>query len=162
MTENNTDTATPDDQQGDETEPQQEEGPQAEVQVDETEQPEPGAPEHSNGNREAAKYRRLLREVEAERDRLTQHLAESRVSTLEAHGRSAWILPGAIRDVFPDVNAVFGEDGTIDAEAYDAQFNQVRKERPYLFEQYVIPNAGRVPESKHIEPGFEAAFKPKK
>lgn len=118
-----------------------------------------------NGNKEAAKYRRQLREVEAERDRLSEHLASARMTTLEQHKRSGFIQPGAVREVFPDPNAVFAPDGTIDVAAYDALFEVARKERPYLFVKYEIAAAalGRLGngDMPNFGESFESAFTPK-
>ena len=72
--------------------------------------------EAPKGNREAAKYRTRLREVEAERDQLAKYVTALRQSQVETIAREDKLIvePKALWAVGLDVNTVLAEDGSID------------------------------------------------
>jgi hypothetical protein len=88
-----------------------------------------------NPNREAARYRTRLREVESERDELAGRLdgllrgqAEALATGGEARlhsGADLWLDGGTVADVV-------GEDGQVDPERVAALAQAVAQARPYL------------------------------
>src|SRR5690606_14650331 len=86
----------------------------------------------TRANREAAKYRRQLREVEAERDELRQALTTARATILAGIADRS-VAPGVSAELFPDPDAYFSADGTVNRAALDATIQQAREARPYLF-----------------------------
>lgn len=111
---------------------------EAPVEVEEQEQPE-------NGNREAAKYRRQLRDVEAERDKLNESLRAAQNTILEAAlARFEVQIPtedphafrykifnsAAVRDL--DLHHVF-DDGVINRERVNAALAELTETKPYMF-----------------------------
>ena len=75
--------------------------------------------------REAAKYRRRLRAVEAERDELTQRLEAMQRSEVERQAAAAQLRPAALWSAatLPDL---LNEDGTVDADKVDAAIAAAR------------------------------------
>ena len=75
-------------------------------------EPAEGEDESTNPGREAARYRRQLRDVEAERDTLTDQLAAAR-RTLVEHGLGN-VPAGAFWTLNPDPAALLDDDGNVD------------------------------------------------
>lgn len=89
-----------------------------------------GSSPELSGNREAAKYRRQLRDVETERDQLKSLVdsyrkteVERRVSDALEDPRDLWLSGVALADVL-------GEDGTVDESKLDAVVLRVTSEHP--------------------------------
>jgi len=87
----------------------------------------------SSGNAEAAKYRRRLREVEAERDALSATLLAARRRDVERHAR------GHLADVDDawtigqwNVDEMLGEDGLVDDAKVAAATSALIESRPRL------------------------------
>ena len=123
---------------------------------------EPVAEEPLSGNKEAAKYRRQARDAEAERDQLRDWLTESRRIALAAHPRSKFFADGSHQEVFADPDALFDpKTGQIDQAKYDAHFEAVKAQRPYLMHRLIIPAEGGSPPGQYEENSWEKAFKTK-
>ena len=85
---------------------------------------EPAAPDDDQGQepaaREAAKYRRRLRDTEAERDQLSERVAALEAQIIDQaiedrHG----LKPDAVRAAHPDGLEVIGGDGQVDLDLLD-------------------------------------------
>lgn len=107
-----------------------------EAQAPETDDaPEPEIEEQpiGKGNREAAKYRRQLRDAEAERDSLKVSIAQARgkilEQTLDQRFYSVLKLSGR------DLNTLFTEDGDLDEDALQTAGDELDKEYPGMIEQ---------------------------
>jgi hypothetical protein len=107
-------------------------GPEAPMEPPETDDAPDGADQHDDGqdggNREAARYRRRLREVEAERDALTARVetmqrteAERLASKHLAKGAALWIGDTQLADLLDD-------DGNVDASKVADRAQYVREE----------------------------------
>lgn len=82
-------------------------------------EPAEGADEdevEDNGNKEAAKYRRKLREAEAERDTLAETVAALQRQQIEDMAAHALEKPGALWSIGTKVDDLLAEDGTVDTE----------------------------------------------
>lgn len=93
------------------------------------------ATDDEHGNREAAKYRRKLRDAEAERDRLAGVVESYQRAQVEAiatgpgplalnDGADLWAAGVTLGDLL-------AEDGTVDADAVAAAVERVTDERPH-------------------------------
>lgn len=127
-------------------------------------------------NREAAKYRRQLREAEAERDAAVALIEPARrellaaallkIEHVEGPPESRAILgnlrPEAIDDAGIDVASVF--DGmTLNTDKVRAELKRVYDAKPYLFAapRMIIPNIAKTPDNNKYDNGFTAAFAPR-
>lgn len=72
------------------------------------------------GNKEAAKYRRQLRDTEAERDTLRSQLDAARWQLLEPTGKAEQISVEVMRKLGHTVDEFVRDDGTVDHDAYQA------------------------------------------
>lgn len=133
----------------------------------------------SRPEREAAKYRRQLRDVEAERDMLRSQLETAQRTMVEkvasepveirphmwvklAHGSDAFTLGGL------DPAAVHDKTGALDVEAVSEALRTLHESRPDLFTRTSNPNAavgpyvptqGDIPDQP-LRGDFAAAFRP--
>ncbi|WP_062311538.1 hypothetical protein [Demequina rhizosphaerae] len=86
----------------------------------------------SKAGRDAAKYRRQLRETEGERDTLREHLTAMRRAEVERIATGADMLAdGADLWQHADLDALLAEDGTVDAEAVQASVLELVKAKPH-------------------------------
>jgi hypothetical protein len=94
--------------------------------------PEPAAEdaEGTNPNREAARYRTRLREVEAERDAITSRLNVYEKAHVERLAAERLAVPGDFFLVGPQLDELRGEDGAIDEEKVRSAVVSVLAERP--------------------------------
>lgn len=132
--------------------------------------PAPDAPENEapaqdddpRGNREAAKYRKQLRDAEQQRDTLRTQLTASRISVLASSKElsSSGMHPEAHIEAFAEPDSFFTDDGQINKAAVQARLAELRKEKPYLFTRMIIPNEGKAPANSGNSDAFETAFKP--
>lgn len=104
---------------------------------------EPEKPEES-GNREAAKYRRQLRDAEAERDQLRTDLTVAREQILRHAVEQAKVGRASFNmDAYDDAAltvAEFFENGTLDSEKLAAHLNGLHESKPYLFTEPRLGN----------------------
>lgn len=129
--------------------------------------------ENTPSNKEAAKYRRQLRETEAERDALREHLSTARggmLTTLVDGLRvksSQQLHPTAHAEVFTDPNAYFNDDGTVNEAAVTAKLEETYESHPHYFHRNltgtgIIPNVGGTPDLPKVSrDSFKEAFAPK-
>lgn len=124
--------------------------------------PEETPDEDPRGNREAAKYRKQLRETETERDDLRAALTAARLAVLSGHKSASQIAPTALAEAFTDPNAMFSPDGTVNSDAIAAHLQQLRAEKPHMFApaRMIVPSEGNSP-SSHAGDGWAGAFGPK-
>jgi hypothetical protein len=167
MTDTQHDENAPETPENATTDPEQPEAPQEPQE----------APER--GSREAAKYRRQLRDVEAERDRLISERDAARRTILEAHLQNYRLKfenpdgstqehsfnAGAASEVPLDV---FDDSGKLDGEKLQNVMRTLQEEKPYLFKHEVtrgipIPDAMAKKFNDAIKPrdNFEKAFSPR-
>lgn len=144
------------------------EAEQAEPNPESTIEPEE-VPDDPRGNREAAKYRKQLRDAQAELEGVQGRLAAAQSALLAQEAgnlrvmKSMQIRPEAVREL--DAGSVFGQDGQIDTTALQAQLDAVYADRPYLFARnlngtMIIPSEGKHPDSNPDLNSFETAFRP--
>lgn len=85
-------------------------------------------------NNEAARYRRRLREVEAERNALTERLGATQRGQVDRLVEQAGIRPAALWASGARLDALLAEDGAVDAakvtEAITAAVEQLGIQRP--------------------------------
>ena len=122
-------------------EPPAEPGPDP-VTEDTTETPEtPAAPppgegdtlrEPAGGDREAARYRRRLREAETQRDALAGTLARLQSADVERLAGEHLAVPGDLFTFGTALADVLGEDGSVDAEKVTAATTALLAQRPGL------------------------------
>lgn len=127
--------------------------------TDTTEQPDTA----NKAGREAAKYRRQLRDTEAERDTLRQQLDAARRSIVASSKAAARLDPAAREAAFADVdvNTMFNNDGTTNTEAIQAHVQNLRTTAPYMFPSLIIPNEGKTPSDRSMpRQDFSEAFSP--
>lgn len=95
-----------------------------------------------NPNREAAKYRRQLRDVEAERDALAGQLTELRRQVLQDKLTGSRVTMKGLEATHGDINTLFGKEGQL----LDAQLNGALRqaEKELIHDPYrgVVPNQG--------------------
>ena len=94
--------------------------------VHEVEPVEAEVDESDSGNREAAKYRRRLRETEQERDRLTAQVEALQRSEIERAAAAEQIKPAALWSV-TELADLLAEDGTVDADKLTAGIQAARE-----------------------------------
>lgn len=103
------------------------------------------ADESDSGNKEAAKYRRRLRETEAERDRLTQQVEALQRSEVERQAAAEQIKPAALWSV-TELADLLAEDGTVDADKLTAGLKSAREVLGLPApKRNHVPNEGRTP-----------------
>lgn len=131
-------------------------------QVEETNQePQEGT---ERGNREAAKYRRQLREAEAERDTLTSRVEALQKDTIEGIAASILKRPAALWATGTTLADLLDTSGNIDpakvTEAAEKAQQELGASPRHLAP--IIPGQGRTPDAP-ITAGdtFEAAFAPR-
>jgi hypothetical protein len=78
------------------------------------------------GGKEAAKYRRKLREAEGERDQLAQQLTAMRRSQIDAQASDMGIKPAALWASGTQLEDMLGDDGVPDPEKITAAVNAAR------------------------------------
>lgn len=131
-----------------------------------TEAPEQSeAPE--NGNREAAKYRRQLRDVQQQLEANQTHLDKARSRILKG-ALDGFKVGGktfnteALKDSGIDTAALFDEDGELNTEALETTMTALAQEKPYMFSPPVPVMVPGAPESIVLSKpgGFTVAFKP--
>jgi hypothetical protein len=102
---------------------------------DQTAPPEADEPEQrpahhdlseASPNAEAAKWRRRLRDTEAERDELAEQLQEARRQLVEQH-TAGQIAPEALWASGVTVEQFVTDDGTVDVTAVDQAVDAVRR-----------------------------------
>lgn len=112
-------------------------GEPAPTSDDDTETPgsEPDG-DGGNGGREAAKYRRRLRETEAERDQLADTLARTRQSIVDNAVQAAGLDPRLLGAAGHSLDSLVGKDGLVShdklAEAISTTAQEFGLNRPGL------------------------------
>lgn len=123
-----------------------------------TEDSPPGDdPPDASTNREAARYRRRLRDVEGERDALAGQLAALRRQVAEHHA-TGLARPSDLWLAGTDVSDLLDDQGAVDPAKVAAAVNTVRREHPHWGKTADLGQGARgVPAH---QPGFEKAFSP--
>lgn len=94
---------------------------------------QPGEPDAARESREAANYRRRLRDVEAERDGLRERvdqLERAEVERIAAEQPYWMIQPRDLWAVGVELAELRGDDGTLDPDLVKAKVREVLDERP--------------------------------
>ncbi|MFL0411073.1 hypothetical protein ACH0AH_07840 [Microbacterium paludicola] len=139
-------------------------------------------PQEPRGNREAAKYRKQLRDVEAERDALHEQVASARTALVDTalagdipitvEYKNGATATGSARLKNPE--DLFNLGGISRDDLFDAAGNfqpaklseavgQLKRDRPELFKPFgpIIPNEGKTPGNVRTD-GWQSAFSPKR
>lgn len=87
--------------------------------------------DNEGAGREAAKYRRRLREAEADRDRLAERVAGFQRAEVERLASSALAAPGDLWMAGAELGALVDDDGNVDAGKVTALVEGVVAERPH-------------------------------
>lgn len=86
----------------------------------------------SSGNAEAAKYRRQLRDTEAERDQLTERLRTAHTQRVEALAADRLADPTDLWRYGTELADLTTEDGDLDNDKVTAALDALAEQRPYL------------------------------
>lgn len=92
----------------------------------------PDDPGTDGGDREAAKYRRRLRETEAERDTLTASVDSLRRQLVDNLAAPALVDPGDLWRLGVDLADLLADDGAVDVDKVNGAIEAVLAERPHL------------------------------
>lgn len=117
----------------------------------------------AKGNHEAARYRRRLREAEAERDRLQSLLTAAR-RQVALNSRALDPVDETARGdaLGEDVDRFFTDDGTLDETALQEHVSEATAARPYLLHRAPLPvvsTAAETPDqSAHLADKLESAL----
>ncbi len=158
MTTQNTDTT--DTTTTEPAEPQ--DAPQEPQEPTEPPQEPQDEPDDAQGGKEAAKYRRRLRETEAERDQLRERLDSLQRTEVERIASATVAKPAALWAAGTKLEDVLDDAGNVDqrkvTEAITAASDALGLSRtpPPGYS----PLAGRVPERPGLGAGFDDAFGP--
>lgn len=121
----------------------------------------------NNPNREAAKYRRQLRDVEAERDTLSEQLAAARqemlnTAALNWRAGAGSIHPEALDQAGLTPEGFFDDAGKLDEAALDERMTELKQQYRHMFQPHglYVPNEGRSPSNQELGNAWEEAFKP--
>ena len=90
----------------------------------------PEAPDATGPANEAAKYRKRLREAEAERDALSERLTAERKSAVERLAGDRLAAPGDLWQL-AELDQMIGDDGGLDLDKVAATIDTVVSERPH-------------------------------
>lgn len=119
--------------------------------------------EEPTTNRREARYRRQLRDTEAERDQLAQQLEALRRDSAEAIARRTIAEPAGLWAAGVTVEALLAEDGTVDADKVTAAAEDARTRLGLAAAPrrgLVVPSEGSSPRPTPT-PSFEDAFAPR-
>ncbi|ULE32175.1 hypothetical protein [Mycobacterium sp. IDR2000157661] len=100
----------------------------SEVDEDQDDTDDDGASAGDGPGREAAKYRRRLRDVEAERDTLKATVAALQRAEVARLAADAGLRPAALWASGPELADLLGEDGTVNADAVAAAVAVAREQ----------------------------------
>lgn len=123
--------------------------------------------DNSKPGREAAKYRRQLRDTETERDTLRESLRTARSEILRAHltghaiGGKQFNLD-ALQDAGIDTDEIFTNGGTLDPEAFETLMSGLLEHKPYMFTELPKIRAGAESAAFVPQADFDTAFAPKR
>lgn len=126
-------------------------------QSDEQSGAENAGPER--GNKEAARYRRQLREAEAERDRLREQLAAHQHSQAERLAAERLQHPGDLWLAGVGVADLLGDDGEVDRSKVVEAMDRVLADRPQLAKPRPDFDAGVRTRQPSPRPSFGQALK---
>lgn len=125
---------------------------------------EPEVTEGASPNAEAAKYRRQLRDVEADRDQLASTVlafqraeAEALAGEVLVKGSDLWLIGTELTDLL-------SEDGRIDPAKVTAAIEGALSDRPYMSKRNTlltgntVPREGGNPHPVATEPSWGDAF----
>lgn len=132
---------------------------------DSTAQLTPENHEHpANSNREAAKWRKQLREVEAERDALTARVEAMNRSEAERHASRLLTKPAAMWAAGADLTDLLDDSGAVDPAKVEQAAQRAAEELGATSPRRgpVLPDPGKTPDGD-IETGADwtKAFHPR-
>ncbi|OBK56319.1 hypothetical protein A5656_19675 [Mycobacterium gordonae] len=108
--------------------------------------------------REAAKYRRRLRDAEAERDRLAEQVESLQRAEVERQATVGGLRPAALWASGAELDGLLGDDGTVDAAKVSAAIEGARDQlgipAPPVGPR--VPKEGRSPGRPPRQSGREA------
>lgn len=151
----------------DETSPETTDAPEVEQPTTDPDVDEPAdeadeAADETKAGKEAAKYRRRLRDTEAERDTLREQLDAARRAIVETHAAQHLTKPSALWVTGASVDALLDTDGNIDPtlveEACSLARDQLGAERP----GYAPDDAQGARSAMPARTGWTDAFAPKR
>lgn len=103
--------------------------------------PEPEAKPDDKPGREAARYRRQLRDAEAERDRLAAALADRQHQDVTDIAADHLLDPADFLLVHTDLSDFLDDDGNVDEAKVAEAVEQMRETRPHWFKPTERPGA---------------------
>jgi hypothetical protein len=101
--------------------------------------------QNPDGNAEAAKWRRQLRDTEAERDALRERLDATHRAQIEATAADAFHDPTDLWSA-TSLDQMRGEDGLIDPEKAEQAMNGVLESKPHWRKPEPAPESNGFPE----------------
>jgi hypothetical protein len=122
--------------QDDETTTPEVEAPDTEDEATQDDPGEPGDtdqpdPDRDNANREAARYRRKLRETESQRDQLAARLEVLQRAEVERQAANTLADPADVWVAGTNLTDLLGEDGNIDPDKVQTTLNELTQARPH-------------------------------
>ncbi|PPF32277.1 hypothetical protein C5B93_15905 [Rathayibacter sp. AY1A2] len=120
-----------------------------ETTTETVEAPQKAEEQQQNGNSEAAKYRRQLREAEAERDTLRSRVESLQRSDVERIASTKIEKASAVWAAGSQLADLLDEDGNVDPEKVAAAAESARDSLglKHVPDPGVIPNQGTTPQS---------------
>lgn len=163
----NTTTTTPEAPNGPETDQHDDQAPEGTTTDQETAEGDHGGDdqegeEQDNPGREAARYRRQLRDTEAERDTLTAQVDAMRRAEVERIAASTVQNPRALWSAGTEVDDLLTAEGTVDPDKVKnatiaaAELLGLARPRPGNH----VPKEGSNPRPPSSSSSWEGAFKP--
>ncbi|MBX7434567.1 hypothetical protein JDV09_21060 [Mycobacterium sp. Y57] len=120
----------------------------------------PPEPVEESSNKEAAKWRRKLRDAEAQRDRLAATVEALQRSQIDAIADSAGVRPAAVHAVAA-LSDMVGDDGAVDPRKVADAVKQARDTLGVQTKGAPVPGVGNVPNILPNPNRWESAFKPR-
>lgn len=121
----------------------------------------PGDEHEEGGNREAARYRRQLREVEGERDALAGRVEALQRAEVDRQAEAAGIRPTAVWAVGTELGDLLTEDGTVDTDAVQKAIRHADDELGLTSVGVHVPSAGRQPPAHPPKDQWSDALRPR-
>jgi hypothetical protein len=129
------------------------------VDPEEITKPEPDESPHS----EAAKYRRRLRDAEAERDTLAARLANMQRAQIDSHITALGLKPAAVWASGTELADLVDDDGVPDEQAVAAAVENARDHLGLRISKgNVIPGIGNQPTQPPKTDAWQEAFGPRR
>ena len=117
-------------------------------------------PERDKAGKEAAKYRRQVREVEAQRDELREQVTTLQRAAAEDAATRAGLKPAALWASGTTIEQLIGDDGTISPDAINEAITAARAALGIPDRRNVAPREGNSAPPSRSRSAWTSAFVP--